>query len=147
MAVLTNDVLLEGIRKQHVFEWLGQPDNLHACFEGAFDQVSRKGNGEWEATLNLSPKNRTMGIVFQAADDSHGGRRVLLETTGKRTVGKLHFSLRTMKPSTNTLVTLHQDYDPGSMLGQVIMSMGLQDALDAGWKKVLDNMARAIPRG
>ena len=54
MAVTTADILLEGIRRDMVFEWLGDPAN-HACLvEGAFDGVKAKGTGEFELTLSTS---------------------------------------------------------------------------------------------
>jgi len=146
VAVTTADILLEGIRRDKVFDWLGDPTN-HACLvEGAFDSVTAKGTGEFELSLSTSLKKRTMGYRFDHADDTHGGRRVHVETTGKRTRGKLHYSLRTMKPSTNTLVTCHIDYDPGSMLGAIIDSNGLNAALETSLKKILENLAREIPR-
>ena len=87
-----------------------------------------------------------MGYRFVSADESHGGRRIIIETTGKRVAGKMHFSLRTMKPSTNTLVTLHLDYNPGGPLGSVINAAGLRTALNDGLIKMLQNLGEVLPR-
>jgi hypothetical protein len=51
-----------------------------------------------------------------------------------------------MKPSTNTLVTLRLDYDPGGALGGIINSSGLSDALESGCRKMLENLARLCPQ-
>lgn len=147
MAVTTADILLEGIRRDSVFEWLSDPVNHDVLVEGAFDKVERKGPGSYELTLSTPLKKRVMGYTFDHPDDSHGGRRVHVKTSGKRTGGKLHYSLRTMKPSTNTLVTLHIDYDPGSVLGQIIDSQGLNASLEGALEKILENLSREIPRG
>lgn len=146
MAVITSDILLEGVHRDLVFAWLGDPANTRRLLEGAFDGVVDKGPTEWEVSLKISPKARVMGLRFVGADDSHGGRRVLLDASGKRTEGKVSYSLRTMKPSANTLVTVHMDYDPGSVLGALIDRAGLQARLDQGWKATLDNLGRLIPR-
>jgi hypothetical protein len=88
-----------------------------------------------------------MGYRFESKDSSHSGRRVLVVTTGKRTAGKMHYSLRTMKPSTNTMVTLHMDYAPGSVLGQLLDSAGLRTALEDKLKAILANLEREIQAG
>jgi hypothetical protein len=51
-----------------------------------------------------------------------------------------------MKPSTNTLVTLHLDYSPGGALGSVLNAAGLRAALENGMAKMLENLARALPK-
>jgi hypothetical protein len=58
----------------------------------------------------------------------------------------MSYSLRTMKPSTNTLVTLHLDYDAGGLLGELVNRAGLMAGIEAGMKKVLENLARSYPR-
>ncbi len=147
MAVLTADILIKGIRRDDVFDWLGDVNNHAGILEGAWDGVEGKGLGSFEITLKTPGKSRVMTYDYDRTDDSHGGRRVFVNTGGKRTRGQLSYSLRTMKPSTNTMVTLHIDYDPGSMLGQVINNSGLSDSLLGGMKTVLDNIERVIPRG
>ena len=49
-----------------------------------------------------------------------------------------------MKPSSNTLITLHSDYDPGGAMGRVIDAAGLREALESRWRKVLDNVQRGV---
>ncbi len=146
MAVITTDILLEGVPRDRVFEWLSDPAHHRVLVEGAFDGFKENGTGDFTVTLKLSPKSRDMGYRFLRPDDAHGGRRVLIETTGKRTKGAMSYSLRTMKPSTNTLVTLHLDYDAGGLLGELVNRAGLTAGIEAGMKKVLENLARSYPR-
>ena len=145
MAVLTTDILLEGVRREAAFEWLGQADNHPRILDGAFASVSDKGGGQLDLTFQAPPgRSRTMGYRFKEADSSHSGRRVLVETTGKRTRGELHYSLRTMKPSSNTMVTLRIDYDPGNLLGQIIDAVALRQVLEDGMRAMLANLKAAI---
>ena len=146
MAVITTDILLEGFRREAVFDWLGDPANHPRLLHGAFDKVVDKGNNAYELHFKAR-KNRVLGYRFEAKDSSHSGRRVLVETTGKRTKGKLNYSLRTMKPSTNTMVTLRMDYEPGNMLGALVDSAGMRAALEEKLKAVLTNLAREIRAG
>ena len=146
MAVITSDILLEGVRRDDAFEWLGDADNHRRILEGAFDDVKQTGAGQFDLTIRTAPRPRVMTYAFQSKDDSHGGRRVLVETGGKRTRGKLHYSLRTMKPSSNTLVTIHMDYDPGAVLGALLDATTLRGALEGCLKKILENVSREIPR-
>jgi len=148
MAVLTTDILLTGIRRDAVLEWLSEPANHRGIVAGAFDDVIEKAPGDFELVFSAPPgRKRTMGYQFDKRDDSHGGRRVLVNTSGKRTRGHLHYSLRTMKPSTNTLVTLHLDYDPGSILGAIMDAAGLRQALEDRLKAMLDNLQQTIQAG
>lgn len=142
MAVITNDVLVEQIRRVDVLTWLSDPENHGRILEGCFDEVKRTGDTSWDLTLKLFPKNRVIGYHFDHLDESHGGRRIICHTSGKRTSGPLHFSLRTMRPSNNTLVTLHSDYNPGSGLGMIIDLAGLREELETRWKMVLANVER-----
>lgn len=120
MTVLTRDILVQGLRRDDVFEWLANfavhQDFLLAGFP-ALQTVD-------ENTLSLpftgGWKERTLIYRFVEADDNFAGRRIQIATDGKRLKGHLHFSLRTMKPSTDTMVTLHMDYDTGSLLGKVL---------------------------
>lgn len=145
MAIITKDILLTGIRRDDVFEWLGNPKNHDAIVAGAFDSVTGSG-GDYEMTLSTPGRKRTMGYRFSAKDDSHGGRRVIVDTSGKRTKGQLNYSLRTTKPSTNTMVTARMDYSPGGPFGGLVNSAGLADALESGLGRMLENLARAIPK-
>ena len=147
MAVITTDILLKGFRRESVFDWLGDPANHPRLLNGAFDKVVDKGGNTFELHFKATPKNRVMGYQFDSKDNSHSGRRILVKTTGKRTSGKLHYSLRTMKPSTNTLVTLHMDYSPGPLLGQLLDSAGLRAALEQKLNAILDNLSREIHAG
>ena len=145
MAVLTTDILLEGIRRDAVFEWLGDPNNHRHILAGVFPDVIENQTGDFTLSFQApAGRKRSMGYHFDKKDDSHGGRRVLVKTTGKRTTGKLHYSLRTMKPSTNTLVTLHLDYNPGGLLGSLIDSAALRQSLEGYMKSMLTNLVDAI---
>ncbi|MFT5685743.1 MAG: hypothetical protein ACI8RZ_006697 [Myxococcota bacterium] len=144
MAVITTDILIEGFRRESVFDWLGNPANHPRLLNGAFDKVVDKGGDAYDLHFKASPKNRVMGYQFASKDSSHSGRRVLVTTSGKRTKGKLHYSLRTMKPSTNTLVTLHMDYNPGPLLGQLLDSAGLRGALEERLKAILVSLSREM---
>ncbi|MEL6342594.1 MAG: hypothetical protein AAFV53_05640 [Myxococcota bacterium] len=145
MAVLTTDILLTGVRREAAFDWLGDPTNHLRILQNAFDGVHDNRDGDFSLRFAAPAfRRRTMGYRFLKKDDSHGGRRVLVETTGKRTAGNLNYSLRTMKPSTNTMVTLHMDYTPGDLLGQLIDAVTLRDALEERWKIVLRDLKAAI---
>ena len=146
MAIVTTDILLEGIRRDAVFQWLSEPANHTAMVDGAFGGFRQNGPGDFTLTIKGAGKSRELGYRFDRPDDSHGGRRVLVKTTGKRFNGTLNYSLRTMKPSTNTLVTLHMDYDPGSGLGLLLDRAGLNEQLEAGCKRILEQLSRSIPR-
>ena len=144
MAVITRDALIEGIRRDAVFEWLSDPEHHDRFLQDAFEATTRKGEKQWARTMKVSPKTRVVGYELLKADGSHGGRRVLCKTTGKRTTGKLHYSLRTVKPSSNTMVTLHADYEPGGLLGRALDMAGLRESLESRYQKLLDNMVREI---
>ena len=146
MAVITTDRLIEGMRRDDVFEWLGDPANHGTILQGAFEGVRETATGEFELTLDTPPRRRVLTYTFEAKDDSHGGRRVLVRTGGKRTRGKLHYSLRTMKPSTNTLLTVHMDYDPGAVLGLILDAATLRGALEQALVQVLENVDRSLPK-
>ena len=144
MAVLTTDLLLQGIRRDAVFSWLGEPWSHGPILEGVFEDCRKLGPDSWELDIKAGPRTRTMNWHFDRTDDSHGGRRVYVRTSGKRFRGTISFSLRTMKPSTNTLVTLHYDFDPGGFLGGIAMAAGLEDALVSGMKRILENLEREL---
>ena len=145
MAIITKDILLSGIRRDDVFEWLSEPKNHDLLVQDAFDSVTGSG-GSYEMTLSTPGRKRTMGYRFKARDDQHGGRRILIDTSGKRTKGHLNYSLRTMRPSVNTMVTIRMDYNPGGALGGLVNSTGLADALDSGLGRILENLSKVIPR-
>lgn len=145
MAVLTTDILLRGIKRDQVFEWLGDPVNHQRILEGAFEGMTQVGPGEFDLTFTAPVKKRTLHYRYVGLDDSHAGRRAKVETSGKRMKGELHYSLRTMKPSTNTLVTLHMDV-PTNALEAVIFDNFVRKPLEASFVKILDNLSRIIPR-
>ena len=105
MSIINCDVLVKGVRRDDAFEWLSDPANHARFVDGSFDTVKQTGTGEFELHFSAPPKTRVLGYHFDRPDDSHGGRRVLIRTSGKRTKGVLNYSLRTMKPSRNTLIT------------------------------------------
>lgn len=144
MAVITRDVLIRGMKRDDVLAWLGEPANHARILDGAFAAVDPEGANTWKVVLACQDKTRSFTYRFDRIDDSHGGRRVLCSTHGKRVQGKLHYSLRTMKPSTNTMITLHADYEPGGMLGRAIDSMSVRPALEQAWQKAVDNLERAL---
>lgn len=146
MAVITTDILLEGVGREAAFAWLCVPANHKVLLEGAFDGLDERGPGEFALTVRTPLRIRVLGYRFDQPDDSHGGRRVYVNTSGKRFGGKLSYSLRTMKPSTNTLVTLHLDFDPGPG-GALALRLGLEDRLRSGLARCLEALARAVPRG
>jgi carbon monoxide dehydrogenase subunit G len=147
MAVITTDILIEGIRRDDVLEWLGNKDNHVRMLEGAFDGMKVKAPGDFEIAIKAGPLPRTLQYTFDHVDNEHGGRRVHVKTSGRRLEGKIHYSLRTMKPALNTLVTLHADYDTGGPLGGLVDSAFLRKALEDGFNKILANLEREIHKG
>ncbi|MEC8276438.1 MAG: SRPBCC family protein [Myxococcota bacterium] len=144
MAVITTDILIEGLRRDDVFAWLSDFENHKTILEDAFTQVEPTSNNELLLHYNGGFKQRSMTYSFIGPDDSHGGRRIRIKTGGKRTQGTLSYSLRTMKPSTNTLVTLHMDYEPGPMLGALLDQNGIRRALENAYRTALSNILSHI---
>lgn len=147
MAVITTDILLEGVQRDVVFDWLSKPEHHDRLLEGVFQDLRREDGQSWSGKLPSKPVARPLRYVFERPDDSHGGRRVLCRTEGRRLAGSLHYSLRTMKPSTNTLLTIHLDYEPGKVLGAALDQLILRKDLEAALKRILENAHRVIPRG
>ncbi|MFZ5481096.1 MAG: SRPBCC family protein [Myxococcota bacterium] len=143
MAVITTDILIEGIRRDDVLDWLGDRANHARLLQGAFDGVKEIGPGDFELTVKAPPHTRTLRYTFDHVDTEHAGRRVHVKTAGRRLDGKLHYSLRTTKPSTNTMVTLHADFDSG-VFGALVEQMGLRKRLEEGYRKVLENLQREL---
>ena len=144
MAVITTDILIEGLRRDDVFAWLSDFENHKIILEGAFVNIESSSENELTLHFNGGFKQRRMTYTFIGPDDSHGGRRVKIKTGGKRTQGSLSYSLRTMKPSTNTLVTLHMDYEPGPMLGALLDQNGIRRALENAYRNALSNILNHI---
>ncbi len=120
MTVLTRDILVQGLRRDDVFNWLAN-FGVHKDFlQAGFPKLEQVDDSTLSLPFTGGWKERTLIYRFIEADDNFAGRRIQIATDGKRLKGHLHFSLRTMKPSTDTMVTLHMDYDPGSVLGKVL---------------------------
>jgi hypothetical protein len=146
MPVITTDILIEGVRRDDVLEWLAMPGNHAVLLDGAFPTVTPGDPGCFTLGVKAGPLTRTFEYRFDHVDQEHGGRRVHVRTVGKRVEGTLHYSLRTMKPSTNTLVTLHHDFSTGTVLGAVLEQVGLRAGLEAGWRHCLAQLQRAMAR-
>lgn len=144
MSVYTTDVLIEGIRRDDVLAWLSEPGNHRRILEGAFDGLKETGTGCFDLDVKAPPRPRTLSYTFDKVDEEHGGRRVHVALSGRRLNGKLHYSLRTMKPSTNTLVTLHVDFDGNGYLLLVAEKLGLRARLEQAFKKMIDNLHQAV---
>jgi carbon monoxide dehydrogenase subunit G len=144
MSVITSDVMVEQLGREEVLKWLSDPANHRKILEGAFDGLAELGVGDYELTLKTPIKTRTVQYRFDRVDEEHGGRRVHVGLTGKRLGGTLHYSLRTMKPSTNTLITLHVDYDTGGALGTLLDHAGIRRPYETAWGKVLQNLKQAL---
>ena len=140
MAIITTDVLIKGKRRDAIFNWLGDIENHVLIFEDAFSSVQRKGDTELELGYGPAFRQRTLVYIFDGKDDGHGGRRINIKTEGKRTTGHLSYSLRTMKPATNTLVTIHWDYNTGGLLGQAINSKLVREELYNRFQNALEQL-------
>lgn len=144
MSVYTTDVLIEGVRRDDVLAWLSEPRNHRTIVDGAWDGLKETGTGCFELDVKGGLRPRTMAYTFDRVDEEHGGRRVHVALSGRRVNGKLHYSLRTMKPSTNTLVTLHADLEGNGSLAMVSEALGLRERLDKGFRTMVDNIHRAV---
>jgi hypothetical protein len=143
MTVITTDILVTGIRRDDVFTWLSDFSRHQKFLIAGFPNLKTENTNKIVLPFQTGFKQRELGYTFIDADDSHGGRRIRISTTGKRTKGHLNYSLRTMKPSTNTLITLHMDYEPGTVLGMVLVS-SIQQSLEKCFALVLNEMASHI---
>ena len=144
MAVLTRDILLTGIRRDVVFDWLGNFSNHEKFLENAFENVKKVSDTTLELEFKAKFKKRTITYTFLENDSSHGGRRVKIKTEGKRTTGQISYSLRTMKPSSNTLITMHLDYNPGKGLGMALNAISIHEHLGKCFTKALENISKNI---
>lgn len=144
MSVLTCDILVEGVRRDDVLTVLSDPARHARFLDGAFDGLTAEGPGRYTLTVKTPGRSREMSYRFERVDEEHGGRRVHVSLDGRRTKGVLHYSLRTQKPSTNTLVTLHADIDSGGFLGQLAEMAGLRERLDKGFRVILENIKREV---
>ena len=139
MAVITTDVLLKGHRREPVFEWLGELNNHVSFLKNAFDEVKETDEG-LELVYGPSFRKRSIPYTSLRKDGEHGGRRIRIQTGGKRTTGNISYSLRTMKPSSNTLVTLHFDYEPGGVLGELLNNFLIREELVKRFTEALEQI-------
>jgi hypothetical protein len=144
MSVITTDILLEGYRRKQVFEWMSAPENHNRMLVGAFSTVTSSGDNSWDVMVEAKPMARPMGYHFDRADSSHRGRRILCRTSGKRTLGKLNYSLRTPRGTSHTLVTLHADYDPGRFVGRFLDGSGLRTTLEGHYRRLLQTLGQEL---
>ncbi len=144
MSVYTTDVLIEGVRRDDVLAWLADPSHHEAILTGAWGGLKPTGQGSWEVLVPTQFRTRPMTYQFDHVDEDHGGRRVHVTLGGKRTTGKLHWSLRTQKPSTNTLVTLHADIDTGGALGALAEQLGMRERLEQGFRAMTENVKKGV---
>ena len=140
MPVMTKDILLEDVRRDDLFEWLGNMENHISFLKGATKDVQQQSSTELTLTIASKFKSRQVGYVLKKKDDEHGGRRIRIETTGKRSNGLLSYSLRTMKPSRNTMLTITWDYKSGSILGMVLEQLSLQESYEDFLKAILQHI-------
>ena len=130
MPVMTKDILLEDVRRDDLFEWLGNISNHLSFLKNAAKDVQQQSSNELTITLASKFKSRKVGYILTKKDDEHGGRRIRIQTTGKRSSGLLSYSLRTMKPSRNTMLTITWDYKSGSLLGMALEQLSLQESYE-----------------
>ena len=144
MSVYTTDVLIEGVRRDDVLAWLSDPKNHRLIVDGAWDGLRETGTGCFELDVKSQPRPRVLSYSFDRVDEEHGGRRVHVALDGRRLKGKLHYSLRTTKPSTNTMVTLHADFDGNGYMLLLAEKLGLRPRLEKAFATMSENMLREI---
>ena len=83
-----------------------------------------------------------MSYRFKSKDDSHGGRRILVDTAGG---GPGQLLQPDHEALDQTLVTIRMDW-PGGALGGLVNSAGLAQALESGLARMLENIAASIPK-
>lgn len=147
MPVLTCDILLENVHRDLLFERLGSIDIHKEILKEACSDIKKVHDNELTFSIKGRFKSRSVGYRISQKDDDHGGRRIRIETTGKRSQGRLSYSLRTMKPSRNTLVTITWDYDPGSGLGLLLDSISLREHHTHFIKTVLSSLVAHFQKG
>ena len=132
------------MRRDDVLAWLSEPANHRRIVEGAFDGVNETGPGQLVLDVKSPPRPRTIKYTFERVDDDHGGRRIHVKLEGRHVNGKLHYSLRTQKPSTNTLVTVHADLFGNGYLLALAESLGLKPRLERAFKACAANIQAAV---
>jgi hypothetical protein len=144
MSVYTTDVLIEGVRRDDVLAWLSTPANHRLILDGAFDGLKDEGPGRYTLDVKSPPRPRTIAYSFEHVDEEHGGRRIHVKLEGRHVNGKLHYSLRTMKPSTNTLVTIHADFEGNGYLLLAAEKLGLRPRLEKAFAACAENVKREV---
>ena len=144
MPVLTCDILLEGMQRDVLFERLCLVSTHISFFKKSKVFIKENATDHLELEMPCRFKRRRVGYVIDKRDDDHGGRRISIKTTGKRSAGLLSYSLRTMKPSRNTLITLTWDYNPGGVLGNLIDAASLRESYTLFLKDTLASLVREI---
>ena len=144
MAIITTDILLKGMKRDRIFEWLGDFRNHKIFLQEAFHTVEEDKENLLLLGYGQGIRKRIMGYAFLGKDDEHGGRRINIQTTGKRTSGQLSFSLRSMRASPDTLVTIYMDYSPGGMLGGIVNSAMIREDLEKRFAAALQNLGQEL---
>ena len=144
MPVITTDILLKGVRREEAFVWMCDFANHERFLSGAFSIQNTSEPEILKLEMSTKLKKRTLGYELVERDNAHGGRRIKIKLSGKRTSGNLSYSLRTMKPSSNTLLTIHLDYSAGTALGVLIAELSLNQALEKSLKKVAEDISKQI---
>ena len=149
MPVITTDILLQKVKRDDAYEWLCDFKNHRQFLYTTFSIVS--DNDISKEMLQISfegglKKNRQMGYSLIERDDKHGGRRIKINVSGKRTSGIVKYSLRTMKPSSNTMLTIHMDYESKGVFDWLINTISLKQDLEEHWKRVAQEIAQMIPK-
>ena len=146
MTVITADILLTNARRDEVFDWLGELSNHPVFLKNVFSSVQEENETTLRVSLNAGFKNRSFSYIFEQKDDGHGGRRIRIKTDGKRSRGTISYSLRTMKPSRNTLLTITWDYSAGSQLGALLNAINIKETYFDALKKLLVEIDKTYPR-
>ena len=126
MPVLTCDILIENLHKDALFEWLGNLQNHIPFLAHAFDSVVQNPES-FMLAISTPIKTYYLEYALDKKDDEYSGKRIRIKTMGKRGSGQMNFSLRTMKPSRNTMLTITWDYSPGSVLGFLLNKAFFED--------------------
>ena len=148
MPVITTDVLLEQVKRDDAYEWLCDFECHRQFLYATFSIVSDNEISKDKLTLSYDGgfKNRQMEYVLSERDENHGGRRIKIALSGKRTTGYVKYSLRTLKPSSNTMLTIHMDYQSTGVVGWLINKIALQQDLEEHWKRVGQAIVQIMPK-
>jgi len=147
MPIIIIDTVVAEAPRSAVLAWLSEASHHEVLLRAGFTEVHTRGPGTYEAVLRLSRLRAVnMGYRFLEVDSRHGGRRVRVKLSGRRTTGSLSLSLRSLKPDPGTLVTLHADYRSGRLLGPIFDILQTKEALKRSFKSMLDALEREVDR-